>query len=103
MTTRLEQLRRLAEALPDDPLTHYAVGLECLNLERWEEALAAFDRALAIDAGYVPAYYHKARAAIRAGRRDVARMALTTGMERARAAGDQKTEREMRELLETIA
>lgn len=100
--TRLAQLLELAEASPNDPLAHYAVGLECINLKRWDDALAAFDKALAIDARYTAAYYHKARAAIRGNQREVARAALNAGIECARASADLKTEREMRELLETI-
>ncbi len=100
--SRLEQLLNLAKADPNDPLTHYAVALEYFNQERWEEALEAFARSLAIDPDYTAAYYHKARAEIRAGKRDVARETLATGMDCARRKGDAKTEREMRELLETI-
>jgi tetratricopeptide (TPR) repeat protein len=101
--SRLEQLQKLAELSPDDPLTHYAVGLELLNLERYAEAVRAFDQALGINSGYVPAYYHKARAEIRAGRREAARETLRAGMQAAQNAGDSKTVREMKELLDTIA
>lgn len=100
--SRLDQLLKLAETDPNDPLAHYAVALEYFNLERWEDALAAFARTLGIDRQYTAAYYHKARAEIRAGRREAARETLAAGMECAHAKGDKKTEREMRELLETI-
>jgi tetratricopeptide (TPR) repeat protein len=100
--SRLEQLLKLAEMSPDDPLTHYAVGLEYFNLERWDDALAAFQRALDIDSRYTAAYYHKARAEIRAGKRDAAKTTLAAGIECAQAKGDMKTEREIRELLEAI-
>jgi tetratricopeptide (TPR) repeat protein len=98
----LEQLLRLVEVDPQDPLGHYAVALEYFNLERWADAIAAFEKTLTIDSHYTAAYYHKARAEIRANRRDDARATLGAGMECARAAGDAKTEREMRELLETV-
>ena len=100
--SRLEQLLKLIEMDPTDPLGHYAVALEYFNLEQWNEAIAAFEKALAIDGKYTAAYYHKARAEIRAERRDAARATLAAGMGCARAAGDAKTEREMRELRETI-
>lgn len=101
--TRLEQLQRLIALDPNDPMTHYGVALELMNLERWDDAIAAFARTLECDAGYSAAYYHKARAEIRAHQHDAARVTLAAGVERAHAAGDAKTEREMRELLETIA
>ncbi|MFQ5807731.1 MAG: hypothetical protein ACE5I3_14895 [Phycisphaerae bacterium] len=100
--SRLEQLLKLAEMAPDDPLSHYAIGLEYFNLSQWDDSIAAFAKTLAIDSRYTAAYYHKARAEIRADRRDAAKQTLAAGIECARAKGDMKTEREMRELLETI-
>jgi tetratricopeptide (TPR) repeat protein len=100
--TRLEQLLKLAEAAPDDPLAHYAIGLEYFNLEQWDHAVEAFEKTLKIDRTYTAAYYHKARSEIRADKREAAKTTLAAGRECARAHGDMKTEREMRELLETI-
>lgn len=101
--SRLEQLKQLVELDPNDPMTHYGVALELMNLERWDEAIESFERTLACDANYSAAYYHKARAEIRAHRHDDARSTLAAGIECAHAAGDAKTEREMRELLDTIS
>ncbi len=101
--SRLEQLKKLAEMSPDDPLAHYAVALEYNNLERHDDAIAAFEQALRVDPNYIAAYYHKARAEIRAGRHTAARGTLKVGVEVAGAAGDAKTVREMGDLLGTIA
>jgi len=99
---RLEELKKLAEASPDDPLAHYAVGLEYAHSGELDRAIEAFAAALRADAKYVPAYYHKARAELKAGRAAAARQTLKIGMEYARAAGDAKTAREMQDLLDTI-
>jgi len=101
--SRLEQLLKLIKLDPADPLGHYAVGLQYFQLERWNDAIAAFEKTLVRDPHYTPAYYHKARAEIRAARREAAQATLAAGMECARSTGDAKTEREMRELLETIS
>jgi tetratricopeptide (TPR) repeat protein len=101
--SRLDQLRKLAAAAPDDPLAHYAIGLEYFNLEQYDQAVAAFTQVLAVDANYAPAYYHKARAEIRAGRRAAAAETLTAGIAIANTAGDQKTVKEMTELRDTIS
>ena len=101
--SRLEQLRKLAEIEPDDPMSHYGVGLECVNREMWIDAIGAFERALRADAGYCAAYYHKARAELAAERSDDARRTLDTGMRCAADVADEKTLAEMRELLESIA
>ena len=100
--SRLDQLLKLAQTSPDDPLTHYAVALEYFNQQRFEEACDAFETTLRIDPNYLAAYYHKARTEIRAARTEAARATLTRGLETAQRLGDRKTEREMRELLETI-
>jgi tetratricopeptide (TPR) repeat protein len=100
--TRLEQLLRLTQTSPNDPLTHYAVALEYLEQRRYPEAVAAFEQALKIDPDYAPAYYHKARAEIRGDRKADARVTLAAGFAVARRFGDRKTAREMGELLESI-
>lgn len=101
--SRLEQLKKLASNCPGDPLAHYALGIEHLNLAQWDAAIAAFDAAARADPKYSPAYYHKARAEIGAGRPELARQTLARGMEVARTAGDWHTEGEMQALLESIA
>ncbi|MCC6357544.1 MAG: tetratricopeptide repeat protein [Phycisphaerales bacterium] len=100
--TRLEKLRKLVQIDPTDPLSHYGVGLECLNQSLVDEAIAAFDGAIHANANYSAAYYHKARAQIAAGRNDDARATLDAGMKVAKAAGDWHTQTEMASLLETI-
>lgn len=100
---RLEQLQKLAAMSPDDPLAHYAVGLELIQREQWPDAVGAFDRALAADGQYSAAYYHKARAQIRGGEHGAAKETLASGIRVAGEAGDWKTRSEMEQLLETIA
>lgn len=101
--SRLEQLQKLVAQSPDDPMTHYVLGLEFANQERWDEAITAYDRALEVDRNYIAAYYHKARAEIRGGRRASAIETLRVGQVAARAVGDEKTWAEMQDLAETIA
>ena len=101
--SRLDQLRRLAAAQPDDPFTHYGVALECVKLELWGEALAAFDRTLAIDAQYSAAYFQKARAELKLGRREAAAATLKAGMAVAASKGDTHAVSKMQELLESLA
>jgi tetratricopeptide (TPR) repeat protein len=100
---RLEKLRKLAEAMPDDPLAHYGVGLEQISLADWDGAVEAFEAALRADPRYVPAFYHKARAQIAAGRAGAARQTLEAGIRLARELGDAHAEGEMHELLGSVA
>ncbi|MEW6199981.1 MAG: tetratricopeptide repeat protein [Planctomycetota bacterium] len=100
---RLEQLRQLAAALPADPLTQYGLALEYVSLERWDEAIAAFDETLRIDARYAAAYFQKARALLRRGRRGEAAATLEVGIAAAEANGDAHAAAEMRKMREAIA
>lgn len=100
--TRLEQLQKLITIEPNDPISHYGLGLEFINLKRWDEAVGAFQKATEVDAKYSAAYYHKARAEIGAARPDDARRTLTAGIAVAKSAGDWHTQSEMTELLESI-
>lgn len=101
--SRLEQLKKLVAIAGDDPMSHYGLGLEYLQLNQWDAAAAAFAAALAVDPNYSAAYYHRGRALIGAGRVEEARATLAQGATVAQAAGDWKTVNEMQELLGTIA
>ncbi len=100
--SRLDQLRQLAVAQPDDPFTHYGVALECANLERWEEALTALDQTLALDPQYIAAHMQKARIELRIGRRTAAGATLRLGIDAARAKGDRHAADEMGKMLEAL-
>ncbi len=101
--SRLEKLKKLAAAQPDDPFVHYGVGLEHMELKQWEEALAAFERTLALDSRYHTAHLQKARTEIKLGRRAAARETLIVGVAAAQAAGEQHAAAEMSKMLEALA
>lgn len=100
--SRLDQLLKLVALDPRDPMTHYGLGLEYLKLERFDDAIRAFDGALAADGKYSTAYYHKARTQAAAGRPGDARATLQTGIAVAQSAGDWHAKGEMEELLTTL-
>ena len=100
--SRLEQLQKLAAIEPNDPLSHFGVGLELINLERWTEAAEAFAATIQCDANYSAAYFQQGRCYHAAGETDAAREALTQGVTVAHQQGDMKTVGEMRELLDSL-
>ena len=100
--SRLDQLIKLVAVDPKDPMTHYGLGLEYFKLERWDDAVRAFDGAIAADAKYSTAYYHKGRTQAAAGRTEDARATLTAGIAVAQGAGDWHAKSEMEELLATL-
>ncbi len=100
--SRLDQLRKLADAQPDDPFAHYAVGLEYAEQRQWAQAQAALARSLEIDADYTAAYMQKARAELKLGRREDARATLQAGMAVAGRLGDQHAVDELGKMLEAL-
>jgi len=100
--SRLEQLQKLADAQPADPFARYGVGLECAQLERWEEALEAFERTLALDRKYVAAYYQKAQAELKLGRRAESTATLKAGIAVATERDEMHAVSEMKKMIEAL-
>lgn len=98
----MEQLQRLLAADESDADLHYMIAQEHLRAENADEAVRHFDRCLALDAGYLYAHYHKARALEGAGRLDDARATLRTGLQAARRADDRKATGEMQTYLDAL-
>lgn len=95
----IEQLQRLEAIDPKDPFVPYAMALELAKTGDHDQAIAAFDRCLALDPDYLYAYFHKARSLDAAGRRADAVGVLEIGAEKAAKAGDAKAHSELSEYL----
>jgi tetratricopeptide (TPR) repeat protein len=100
---RLAQLMRMADAEPGDPFFPYGIAQEHARAGRHAEAIAWYDRTVAVDANYCYAYFHKARSLEELGRIDDACSALRTGIERARAAGDRHALSELSGYLDQLS
>ena len=74
-----------------------------MNLERWDEALSAFEHTLKIDPYYTAALFQKARTELKLGRRADAAATLRAGIAQASAKGEAHAADEMRRLLEAVA
>ena len=67
----MEQLERLLAAEPDDAFLNFALAMELAKIERLEDAVARFERAIELDAGYCAAYYQKAKTLLQANVRGI--------------------------------
>lgn len=103
MTNRIDQLKKLLEADPNDAFCLYGLAFEYEKAGENELAIEHFDLSLAADPDFCYAYYHKARAQKALGDAPGAVATLQAGLERARATGDGKAESEITSLLQTIA
>lgn len=107
----LEQARIFAGKSPDSPVPHNLEGAAYLGLGRTEAAREAFRKALAKDAGFLPARMNLAGMNEKAGKSDAARRAYMDVLERkpghagalmalARLAGSQGREEEASKYLQ---
>jgi superkiller protein 3 len=99
LESRAERLRGLLEREPDDATSWFSLGRTLQELARPEDAAQAFERALAIDAGYTAAYRDLGRARIEAGDAQGALEPLETAARLASENGDLQTGNEARVFL----
>jgi thioredoxin-like negative regulator of GroEL len=98
----IEQIQQLLAREPGDSFLNFALAMEYVKLQRTDEAVAQFDRVLALNPDYTTAYFQKARSQLAAQRPDAAADSLRAGIARAEALGDHHAAGEMGELLESF-
>jgi tetratricopeptide (TPR) repeat protein len=87
---------------PNDPFLHYALGLELVKKQNYQEAISAFQTVIQLNETYVAAYYQIAIIFIHLDIVDVARTYVNKGIEQALLKKDFKSKGELEELLEGI-
>lgn len=102
MVDRVDQLKRMLEAEPNDSFCLYSLGQEHAKKGDHAEAITWYDRAIAAEPGLCYAYFHKARAQESAGDSDGAVHTLRTGLHQARATGDAKATSELASYLDSL-
>jgi tetratricopeptide (TPR) repeat protein len=102
-TARLDALRALARAEPDDATTHFLLGRELFAARAFDEAAGAFAAAVRAEPNYTAAYRQWGGALEAAGRRDEAAAAWRTGIDVADRTQDLQTGKEMTALLKRLA
>ena len=85
---RLETLRRLLEANPEDCFVHYGLAQELVKRGRAADALEEFLRVLAINPDYQAAYYHAGKTCETLGEKEQAVQLYRDGIEASRRTGD---------------
>ncbi len=56
-TSRLQQLIEMLRSEPNDLFLNYALGMEYMALNNWEEAEKAYQNVLQINPNYIPVFY----------------------------------------------
>ena len=99
--TRLQKLDALLADDPGDSFLRYSRAMELAKTDP-AAAVAEFDRVLAADPDYVPAYFMKGQTLARGDRTAEARETLLAGVEVATRTGDSHAAGEMSGFLESL-
>lgn len=81
VSPRLDALKRMIAARPDDPRAQFGLAIEYERLERWEDAVAALRRYLELAEDEGNAYGRLGNALLRLGREEEARRSFAQGAE----------------------
>ena len=100
---RLKALLAIAEAQPEEVMIWYGLANEYAKLERWQEAVNALRRTLALNADYTSAYQMLGTALMNLDQREAARLAWIEGVAVAGRAGAWKARQHMERLLADTA
>ena len=102
MTTRIDKLKRMLDAEPNDTFCLYGLAQEHIKAGDDAAAIELFDRLLHIEPAHCYAYFHRARSQQRLGDAAGARATLKAGLARARAHGDPKAAGEIEGFLNEL-
>lgn len=95
-------LEGILQANPADVFARYGLALEHVSREKYEAAVAEFERLLKDHAEYVPGHQMLAQTLLRMGRTAEATAAAQKGIDVAERVGNKHAAAEMRGLLDEI-
>jgi folate-binding protein YgfZ len=99
---RIVLFRQVLDMDPDDVIANFGLGKTYLDLERYDEAVPHFRRAIEGQRDYSMAFNHMGTCLVRLGRREEAEAVLREGIVVAAARGDLIPRREMARKLEEL-
>jgi tetratricopeptide (TPR) repeat protein len=99
-SSRIDALKRMVEARPDDPRARFGLALEYERLERWEDVIVELEKYLAVTEDEGNAHGRLGNALRRLGRDEEASAAYRRGIEAANRHGHPTMAQEFEEILE---
>lgn len=102
-STRLETLKSLAAANPNDSFVRYGLAMEYRNSGDLEASLQEFRALIAADPDYPAAYFHGGQTLERLGRPDEAGVMYREGIEASNRKGDRHTRDEIQAALDLLS
>lgn len=101
MSRRLEQMRALVQAHPENPLAWYSLALEQKKTDL-PGALQTFSELLVRHPDYLATYFHYGQALVGAGEDEKAKEIYEKGLTLARAKGDAHAASELQSALDLL-
>lgn len=101
--TRVEVLREMLAAKPDDAFARYALALELAKSDQPGDAWEHFDYLLEHHPQYAATYYQAGMFLLDRGRRQEGKEVLTRGVEVTRRQGNSHAQSELERALEELA
>ena len=95
-------LKEILTDNPNDAFARYGLAMEYANTGDTATALAEYEKIVALDPNYVPAYQMGGQLLLNLRRDEEARQWFDKGIEAARRTGNQHAESEMQGILETL-
>lgn len=102
MNNRIERLLGFLKDTPQDQFVIHALALEYAKEQNWDEAIAYFEKNIAIDPQYVATYYHLGKVQEQMGKEEDAIVTYAKGMDVAKAIGDAHAFGELRSVYEEL-
>lgn len=99
---RKETLSKLLEADPNDSFSRYALGLEYVSLNDYDEAQKEFNFILINDPQYLPVYYQLGKVLEIAGDIDKALKIYQQGLYVASSQNDAHTKSELQDAIDSL-
>lgn len=100
--SRLEQFKEFVELDPTDIFSRYALAMEYLGAEQYQESIMQFQEVLKLDSTYSAAYFQASIASRKNDQIAEARDYLVRGIEVADKKGDRHARDEMKQALEDL-
>jgi len=100
--TRIENLRAILEADPQDTFARYALGLEYLSLNDIDSAKDMFEETMVLDPNYVAVYYQLGKVYELLGDEETARKVYEKGIYVAASQSDEHTKSELEQALSEL-